>query len=155
MPVKGQMVVVRFMMLLKQLLPQLILLLLLVERLDNTLLLLFDRVSSRSVVDFPPRILIVLILARITGSVFMLRVIKPHPFPPLHHMLLLMLLLVYPILVSLLAERFNYTLFLLLDGRLDFHDLLVIDHHINRVVRITARVILDQLLRMVVMRAVI
>lgn len=57
--------------------------------------------------------------------------------------------------MSLLAEGLYHALFLLLNGRLGFHHLLVLDDHIHRMVGITDRIVLDDLLRVMVVSAVV
>lgn len=142
-------------LMLDELLPELVLLLLLIERFDNTLLLLFDRFTSRTLVvddDLPPGIFVILVFAWIARSILvLLYIIQSHSLSLGH----LLLFLVQPILVSLLTERLYHALLLLLDCRLRFHHLLMLDHHIDGMVRITDRIVLDYLLRVVVMSAVI
>lgn len=140
-------------LMLDELFAKLVLLLLLIERFDNTLLLLFDRVPTRSLVDdLSPRIFVmILVLAWIARSIFVLYIIHPHPFALGY----LLLFLVQPILVSLLTERFYHALLLLLHGRLIVHHVLMLDDHTYRMVRITDRIILDNLLRVMVMSAVV
>ena len=133
-----------------QLFSQLVLLLLLVECLDNTLLLLLDGLlprcsASAAVVNYlPARIFLIVLVTRISGPiVLVLLIVQPQP------------LSLEPILVSLLAERLNYTLLLLLDRWLSFHHLLVLDNDVHRVVRIARRIVLNNLLRVVMVRAVV
>lgn len=139
-------------LMLDELFAKLVLLLLLIERFDNTLLLLFDRFPTRSLVDdLSPRIFMILVLAWIARSILVLYIIHPHSFALGY----LLLLVVQPILVSLLAEHFNHALLLLLHGRLSVHHLLMLDDHTYRMVRITDRIVLDNLLRVMVMSAVV
>lgn len=142
-------------LMLDELLPELVLLLLLVERFDNTLLLLFDRFPSGTLVvddDLPPGIFVILVFAWIARSILvLLYIIQSHPLSLGY----LLLFLVQPILVSLLTERLYHALLLLLDRRLSFHHLLMLDHHIDRMIRITDRIVLDDLLRVVVMSTVV
>lgn len=139
-------------LMLDELFPKLVLLLLLIERFDNTLFLFLDRFPTRSLVDdLSPRIVVILVLARIARSILVLYIIHSHPFA-LGYLLLFM---VQPVLMSLLAERFYHALFLLLHGRLGVHHLLMLDDHIYRMVRIADRIVFDNLLRVVVMSAVV
>lgn len=139
-------------LMLDELFAKLVLLLLLIERFDNTLLLVFDRFPTRSLVDdLSPRIFVILVLAWIARSVLVLYIIHTHPFALGY----LLLFLVQPILVSLLAERFYHALLLLLDGRLNVPNLLMLDDHTYRMVRITDWIVLDNLLRVMVMSAVV
>lgn len=134
---------------LDQLFPQLVLLLLLVECLDNTLLLLLDGLlpsSASAVVNhLPARIVLVVLVTRIAGTIILndLCRIQPHS------------LTLQPILVSLLAECLNHALLLLLDRWLRLHHLLVLDNYVHRMVRIARRIVLNNLLRMMVVRAII
>lgn len=57
--------------------------------------------------------------------------------------------------MSLLTESLYHALFLLLNGRLRFHHLLMFNDHIYRMVRITDWVVLDDLLRVVMVSAVV
>lgn len=57
--------------------------------------------------------------------------------------------------MRLLTEGLYNALFLLLNGRLGFHQLLVLDDHIHRMIRVTYRIVLDDLLRVVVVSAVV
>lgn len=147
-------IIILLMLMLDELLSKLVLLLLLIERFDNTLLLLFDRFGSgRSVMDqLSSRVLIVIIfLAGVTGSILVLHIVHSHPLALGN----LLLFLLQPILMSLLAERLYHALLLLLHGRLSVHHLLMLDDHTYRVVRITDRIVLDNLLRVMVMSAVV
>lgn len=76
------MITIVVLLMLDELLPELVLLLLLIERFDNTLLLLLDRFSARSLMDneLSPRIFMILVFAWITGSIFMLYIVHSHPF---------------------------------------------------------------------------
>lgn len=136
-----------------ELLAKLVLLLLLIQCFDNTMLLLFDRFSTRWSLedDLPPRIFVILVLAGIARSVLVLYIIHTHPLALGN----LLLLVVQPILVSLLAERFYHAPLLLLDGRLSVHHWLMLDDHAYRMVRIADRIVFDNLLRVMVMGAVV
>lgn len=150
MPLVGQVMVI-LLLLFDELFAK-ILLLLFIERFDNTLLLLFDRFPIRSLVDdLPPRIVVILILAWITRSILVLYIIHTHPFALRY----LLLLLVQSILMSLLTERFYNALLLLLHGWLSVAYLLMFDDHTDRIIRITDWIVLDNLLRVVVMSAVV
>lgn len=76
------MITIVVLLMLDELLPELVLLLLLIERFDNTLLLLLDRFSARSLMDneLSPRIFMILVFAWITRSIFMLYIVHSHPF---------------------------------------------------------------------------
>lgn len=143
---------------------QLVLLLLHVERFYNTLLLVLDGITATTGggMSLPSVILFVFLVAGIVRTIFILRrvprrmVLQSHSFGFSYGLilLLLLLLLVESILMSLLAECLNDALLLLLDGGM-FNDMLLLDHHIHRMVRIAGWIVLDDLLRVVMMRAVI
>lgn len=133
---------------LDQLLSQLVLLLLLVECLDNTLLLFLDGLlpsSASAVVNhLSARIVLIVLVAWITGTVILMNLrIQSHSLP------------LQPVLVSLLAKCLNDALLLLLDRRLCLDHLLMLDDYVHRMVRIARRIVLDDLLRVVVVRAVV
>lgn len=138
-------------LMLDELLAKLVLLLLLIQCFNNTMLLLFDRFRTRSLDDLSPRIFVILVLTGIARSILVLYIIHTHPLTLGY----LLLLVVQPILVSLLAERFYHAPLLLLDGRLSVHHLLMLDDHAYRMVRITDRIVFDNLLRVMVMGAVV